>query len=616
MALFPLDIPAGVYKNGTDLEGQGRWQDASLVRWRDNTLRPVGGWDDHLSEGGEQLRVSQNIIRPRKMHTWRVNNGDKYIAVAASAGIEVSAQGAEFFDVTPSGFTAGEISSTETQDATVWSMDNWGQNLVAVSDADQKIYAQDVGAYITSTQFVTNPDFDSGLSDWSQSASNWTATTLEGNTVVTTATVNDPLTQTITGLTVGVFYQITVEKVTVTDPVVVLSNQATVSVTSGATYEEFETRQFSQKFSLGFLADATTATISLNMDSDLGNDPVYFKSVSVRPAFVFEAISGAPTCTSLVVTEERFLFALSADDDNRLVKWCDREDYTTWAPTATNEAGDILLQTSGRIMQGVSTRGQTLILTDTDVHAATYSGPPFVYGFQRVGSACGAISRNAAVDTQSGVFWMGDNGFFHYNGNTVQQIPCDVYDHVFGEMERSQKAKVWAWSNSEFGEVWWFYQSDDAENFTFDIDRYVSYDYVQGHWSIGALKRTCGAAAGVFDKPILIDLSRNLQDHELKTTAAINAFAETAPVQIANGDSILHITQMIPDEKTQGDVTATFKTRFHPNDTERSYGPYTMANPTSVRFTGRQVRMRVDGANLADWRVGIMRLDAVPGGRR
>jgi hypothetical protein len=24
----------------------------------------------------------------------------------------------------------------------------------------------------------------------------------------------------------------------------------------------------------------------------------------------------------------------------------------------------------------------------------------------------------------------------------------------------------------------------------------------------------------------------------------------------------------------------------------------------------------VDGANLADWRVGIMRLDAVPGGRR
>jgi len=55
---------------------------------------------------------------------------------------------------------------------------------------------------------------------------------------------------------------------------------------------------------------------------------------------------------------------------------------------------------------------------------------------------------------------------------------------------------------------------------------------------------------------------------------------------------------------------------LHPNDTERSYGPYTMAAPTSVRFTGRQVRMRVDGVALSDFRVGVMRLDAKPGGLR
>ena len=73
---------------------------------------------------------------------------------------------------------------------------------------------------------------------------------------------------------------------------------------------------------------------------------------------------------------------------------------------------------------------------------------------------------------------------------------------------------------------------------------------------------------------------------------------------------------MPPDEKTQGDVNATFKTRFYPNDTERSYGPYTMSNPTSVRFTGRQVRVRVEGAQYTDWRVGINRLDIVAGGRR
>jgi hypothetical protein len=75
-------------------------------------------------------------------------------------------------------------------------------------------------------------------------------------------------------------------------------------------------------------------------------------------------------------------------------------------------------------------------------------------------------------------------------------------------------------------------------------------------------------------------------------------------------------TDLIPDEKTQGEVTATFKTRFYPNGPERSYGPYTMSTPTSVRFTGRQVRMRVEAVSNQNWRVGVMRLDVTPGGRR
>ncbi len=41
-----------------------------------------------------------------------------------------------------------------------------------------------------------------------------------------------------------------------------------------------------------------------------------------------------------------------------------------------------------------------------------------------------------------------------------------------------------------------------------------------------------------------------------------------------------------------------------------------MSNPTSLRFTGRQVRMRIEGARMSDWRVGINRVDVVDGGRR
>ena len=85
---------------------------------------------------------------------------------------------------------------------------------------------------------------------------------------------------------------------------------------------------------------------------------------------------------------------------------------------------------------------------------------------------------------------------------------------------------------------------------------------------------------------------------------------------MGNGDNVMSVTQMIPDEKSQGDVKALFKTRFYPNDVESSFGPFSMSNPVSLRFTGRQVRMRVEGVNYDDWRVGINRLEVIQGGRR
>ena len=88
----------------------------------------------------------------------------------------------------------------------------------------------------------------------------------------------------------------------------------------------------------------------------------------------------------LIVTEERFIFALGSGGNPRKISWCDRENNTVWSPLATNEAGDYELQTSGEIQTAVRTRGQTLILTDVDSYTARYSGPPYIFGFERVGT--------------------------------------------------------------------------------------------------------------------------------------------------------------------------------------------------------------------------------------
>lgn len=320
-------------------------------------------------------------------------------------------------------------------------------------------------------------------------------------------------------------------------------------------------------------------------------------------------IENAPTRNlGCVVTQERFLFALGADRDPRKVAWSDQENNTVWSAQATNQAGDFLIETTGRIQVGVKVRGQTLILTTEDAHVAEYIGPPLVYGFERVGTNCGAVSRGAVASVAQGAVWMGERGFFRYFGGAVEEIPCEVSDFVFSNLNREQKSKIVAVNNAAWGEVWWFYPTS-AEN-----DRYVCYDTRENIWMTGEIDRTAGVDTGVFEYPIWSDADGVLYEHEKGTShGALTPYAETGP--ISQGERITLGRLLYPDEATQGQVTATFKTRFFPNGAETSHGPYTLVNPTGVRFAGRQFRLRVQGTG-ANWRWGIPQLEVGQGGRR
>ena len=71
MPIVPIDLQAGFYKNGTDLEGSNRWRDGSLVRWLDGSMRPIGGWEARKNGFSEQ--------QLRRMHTWQSNNGTAWL---------------------------------------------------------------------------------------------------------------------------------------------------------------------------------------------------------------------------------------------------------------------------------------------------------------------------------------------------------------------------------------------------------------------------------------------------------------------------------------------------------------------------------------------------------
>ncbi|KKL73390.1 hypothetical protein LCGC14_2075380, partial [marine sediment metagenome] len=329
-----------------------------------------------------------------------------------------------------------------------------------------------------------------------------------------------------------------------------------------------------------------------------------------------EQIANSPVnCDSLVVTAERFLFALGAGGDPRLVKWPDRETLTTWTPTDTNEAGDFPLPGEGILMQGLRGKSETLLFTDSDLFAARYIGGTLIYGFPKVGSRCGVISRHGAVVAEGRAFWMGQRGFFTYDGY-VDTLESDVSDYIFSDFNRTQRAKVWGMTMSDYGEVWWFYPSASSQ----ECDRYVIYNYVENHWSIGTLTRTCGIDRLAFEFPMMCSPTLVL-DHERGSTRIGTPFIEGGPMEVGNGGRTVDIDELIPDESVGGvqelgSLNVTLFARLYPTDTEVTHGPFSLANPTTLRISARQVRVRAEEVSAGDWRMGLLRLNAQPGSRR
>jgi len=322
-------------------------------------------------------------------------------------------------------------------------------------------------------------------------------------------------------------------------------------------------------------------------------------------------------CLGLVVTPERFVVALGADAAGRYIRWSDQEDVNDWTAAQTNQSGDFTLPGAGEIQCGARSRNETLIWTDVDLFAMRYIGGNLVYSFAQVGANSGIISRQAKAIVDGRAYWMGHRGFFQYDG-FAKPIPCEIADDIFNDINRLQRSKITAFPVSEYREIWFCYPSaESTEN-----DKVVTYNYLQNIWSgPWDLERLAGVDRGAFDYPLAFDSVGHLYYHEIGDSyttpdgaTELVPSAESGPVEIAQGDNVMTILNVIPDEDTLGEVDATLYAALYPTAAEDSQ-VISLANPTSSRLTGRQVRLAISQVEPG-WRVGVMRLEVRPRGRR
>ena len=377
-------------------------------------------------------------------------------------------------------------------------------------------------------------------------------------------------------------------------------------------------------------------------------------------------ITGAPTASafSLVSTPDRHLLFFGTEttigtkstQDPMFVRFSSQEDINTYTPSATNTAGTQRLADGSKIVGAIRGRDAIYVWTDTALFTMRFVGPPFTFSFQQVGTNCGLIGQNAAVEVDGTAYWMSENGFFRYAGR-LESLPCLVEDHVFDDINTTPKQHINAGLNNLFGEVIWFYPNSGSGT----VNRMVAYNYLDSSperpvWTVGTLARTAWQDSAVFGKPHATEYDPDAEtpdsdvnyvhgntdgvstyyEHETGlnqvkggSTTAISASIESGDFDIGqqglagDGEFMMKIRRVLPDFLAQtGDAKVTLNLRDFPNDTQASssLGPFTINSSTKkidTRARARSISLKVENDSTSQfWKLGTFRIDYQPDGRR
>lgn len=299
---------------------------------------------------------------------------------------------------------------------------------------------------------------------------------------------------------------------------------------------------------------------------------------------------------SFVAMPQRQIIAYGSSftnyQDTLLIRWCDVEDFSVWVGTATNQAGSFRIPTGSKIVSALQANQQAYIWTDVDVWSMQYIGPPLVYGFNKLGTNCGAISQKSTCNISGITYWMGSNQFFTMSGSGPTPLPCPIRDQIFDNIYPGSERKIRAGSNSHFNEIVWYYPAarvpiqDESGIYTGEyaagngeVNAYIKYNIILQQWDFGyqdldfyddgnvLLARTAWIDATILGNPVCAATFSSIPGQPVSSVIyqqeetynadgiKIKPFFQTGNFAIAEGDNKIFIDQIWPDMKwgTVGD---------------------------------------------------------------
>jgi hypothetical protein len=644
----PLDILPGIFMEASDYASQGRYVDGDNVRFWKGYPERIGG-NDTISD-------DRCYRPPRSSHAWRALDTSQLMAFGHAMGVQVL-QGGNLYDVSPLG-TSGFARLTVSIGSVTGGPFQTNETVTTANGATGSL----VAAAATTPLLVSGHNGTHKIAFTGGAGTFLVGETITGSgggsarvMLATSSTpiylyeVSGTLTGTITGAVSGATATAGTQTELWTGTVTGGTSGATATISgyadtgkvdSGATTAWGESTFGSSVFGgteslYSSVIDCTTWTF-VNWGEDLVANvrlgAIYALDVS---AFIADTttnltpISGAPSSALGVVMNQdnRTLIAYGAHDGSASdfcnIRWCDEEDYTEWAASASNTAGSIRCENGSVIIGMLPARGGWLVSTDTAIYSFRYIGLPFVFSLTQLAIGPSLVSPRSAVEQDGVTYWMGKDGFYQYDGS-VNPLPCDLHQWVFGGINLVQAFKIHAGTCRAFNEVWWYFAwIDDG----IEIGRYISYNTVEKTWAKGTKARTSWIDSSVVvSYPVGTKSDGSIHAEEYGLTDAgedIDYLLETSDIEIDDGTVGLHNRMVIPDYKRiSGDShTLTIESRGFPQRAARTKGPFNICSSSgvskdklSVRVRGSKLRYKWEGSD--DFRMGRWRTRVTGHGER
>jgi hypothetical protein len=642
MALIDFKVLPGIDKQDTTAGAEQRWVDSDNVRFRYGLPEKVGGWAS---------LVTDTIVGVARREFAFVDlDGNRYVAIGTDKFLLIYFEG-QLYDITPLKATLSSATIATTDTSAICSITTGSNHNLSTGD----IVLLDNVTLPGGTGYADS-DFEDKLFQVTgiTSATVFTITqsTAATGTVATGGSIDvkpyeqvGPAAQsygygwgTDTWGTGGWGDASSANDVSLEPGLWSLSNFGQVLIATIANGKTFT-------WNSGDASRLTTRASTTTAGFETTNNPTASRVTLV-----------SPTTRHLIHLGTETTIGDTSTQDDMFIRFSDQENINLYAPTAINTAGTQRLQDGTKIIGSLKAKEVILIWTDNALYTMKFVGSPFTFGFEQVGTNCGLIGKNAAVEIDGVAFWMSNNGFFMYDG-TVKSLACSVEDYVYDQADTTKGQQVYAGLNNQFTEVVWYYPSTNSEY----NDQYVVYNYGEGSgkqipegvWYIGTEARTTWIDASVYPKPFATKFNSSdtgtfpvivgesglgqtvLFEHEVGTdqvnpdgsTTTVTSFVKSYDFDLqaegTAGEIFLAVRRFVPDFKDlQGSAKVTLAVKRYPqqSDTVTSLSPFTITTSTNKKDTrarGRFVNIKIENDSSSEsWRFGTMRLDIQPDGRR